>query len=295
MKYDSQFVDRVLERFHKSFNRSAHRWCEFSHDGLRAQAYRSTIYQKLYVLRYFPAYYLEYCILASLLKRRLGDAYSSVQIASFGCGVCPDFHALKANLEGLDFDYIGYDSCQWSTRKLIALEESDSLGFQHVHIKSLTPVDLDEVDVFIFPKSISDLGQTGGLEHLAETIAATEKHRVFFLNSFVYGGGDRDDSDLRRFDIIHAALERKGFITLDDRETTHIGRKGMGRGRSLRAITHDYAYPQAHFITCARKGSKAECQGCNVVKYPVVTNNFMGFQLLEYNRLSPARDLGWWR
>ncbi|MDF9616424.1 hypothetical protein P5705_02095 [Pseudomonas entomophila] len=283
MIYNAEFVNELLGNFHASFLKNKDKWCTISQVGPEGNAYKKKMYQKLYTLRFFPAYYLEYCLLASELKQRLPTDCKSIQVASFGCGICPDYYALRDNLGDVEFDYYGFDNCQWSTQRLIPENEDDNLIFHHLNTKALKRVDLEEIDVFVFPKSISDIAASGGLERLAKSISATENDRIFFLNSYVSNGSEskKSSGNLRHFDVVHEALSKVGFSTQDDRYKTRF--KGTF-GEGLRKVSWDFCYPDELKLKCADQGKFPSCEGCNVVKLPVMTNRFMDYQLLEYTR-----------
>lgn len=62
--------------------------CSYSDVSLNSN-YNDFFRQKLYVLKYFPAYYFEYCILVNELKERIKKA--DVSVVSLGCGAMLDF------------------------------------------------------------------------------------------------------------------------------------------------------------------------------------------------------------
>lgn len=281
MNYNSGFVNELLANFHSSFMEDKNRWCKISDLDPAGDNYRKKSYQKLYVLRYFPAYYLEYCILAEALRKRLGRDCDRIKISSFGCGVCIDYFALRDNLSGVEFDYTGYDRCEWSTQGLIPAEANSNFSFEFFTTNNFKLGDLDDVDVFVFPKSIGDIDAGGGLNHLAKVIASTKKDRIFFLNSYVSSGTQSMSANARYFNRIHENLTEKGFKTSDK-----VGSASYngGFGDGLRKICWDFCYPEEHLIVCKDQGSMPQCAGCGVIKRPVMTNRFMEYQLLEYIR-----------
>jgi len=281
MNYNSDFVKELLANFHSSFMEDKERWCNISSLEPEGDNYKKRSYQKLYTLRYFPAYYLEYCILADALRRRLGENCPRVKIASFGCGICPDYFALRDNLAGIPFEYVGYDRCEWSTQGLIPDAKEKNFSFEFFTTSDFELGDLDDIDVFVFPKSIGDIDANGGLEHLAEVIASTQKERVFFLNSYVSNGTQNLSANSRYFKKIHDALTKNGFKTEDSvSKASYSGSFGDG----LRKICWDFCYPEEYLIKCEDQGSTLHCSGCGVLKYPVMTNKFMEYQILEYVR-----------
>ena len=282
MNYNSDFVNEVLANFHASFLEDKDRWCNIANIGPEGDNYRKKSYQKLYILRYFPAYYLEYCILAEALRRRLGSDCSGVKIASLGCGICSDYFALRDNLTGIPFQYVGYDRCEWSTQNLIPEVKESNFSFEFFTTHDFELGDLNDIDVFVFPKSIGDIEADGGLGHLTKVIASTKKNRIFFLNSYVSNGTEIKSANAGYFKRIHDALVTEGFNTEDEVDSTTW--KGATFGDGLRKICWDFCYPNEYLVECKDKGSTEQCSSCGVVKRPVMTNKFMEYQFLEYIR-----------
>lgn len=281
MNYNAQFVNEVLENFHNSFMAKKRSWCDIASIEPEGDNYKKKLYQLLYTLRYFPAYYLEYCVLADALRQRVSGKYNTLNVASFGCGVCTDYYALKDNLAGVKFQYVGYDRCEWSSQKYLPEISSENFSFEFFVTHSFELGDLDDVDVFVFPKSIGDIAAGNGLEHLANVIASTKKEKIFFLNSYVSNGSENMSSNAGYFKVVHNALESEGFITNDKvNAAQYKGQFGAG----LRSIEYDFCYPEKYLITCDDQGTKTLCSQCGVVKRPVMTNRFMEYQILEYVR-----------
>lgn len=281
MNYNSEFVNELLGNFYASFMESESHWCDISHLDPEGDNYKFKTYQRLYTLRYFPAYYLEYCILAEALQKRLGNNYTGVKIASFGCGICTDYFALRDNLTKVSFEYVGYDRWEWSSQSLIPGEKGSNFSFKLFGTDNFEPGDLADVDVFFFPKSIGDIDAGGGLEHLAKVIAATDKNRIFFLNSYVSNGTRVISGNARCFNRVHEALVAQGFKT-EDKVSSTSWRGEFGDG--LRKICWDFCYPEEYLVMCEDQGRFSQCDGCGVVKNPVMTNRFMEYQVLEYSR-----------
>lgn len=282
MNYDGNFVVSLLDSFHVSFEENRSTWCEISGTSPEGHNYKRWSYQKLYTLRYFPAYYLEYCVLAEELNDRLKNHQQKITVASFGCGICADYFALQDNLEGIAFDYVGYDIFKWTQKKLIPRTTGPNFSFNHFTTDSFKNGDLDDIDVFFFPKSIGDIQAGGGLEHLANVISSTTKKRIFFLNSYVSNGSETKSENAGYFQLIHDKLTSAGFKTSDDVG----GSRWLGDefGDGLKKVCSDFNYPEEYFISCSQQGKFPRCSSCGVVKRPVMTNRFMDFNLLEYSR-----------
>ncbi|EKF9603035.1 hypothetical protein O1C43_002845 [Vibrio cholerae] len=279
MRIDANFIETVLGQFYKSFCTEKD-WCVVSGVNPNIDVYGKHIYQKLYALKYLPAYYFEYCILADKLKNRLEkNAQKMVSIASLGCGLTPCYYALSHNLGGIGFDYHGYDAYEWKMRSLMPAPDFN-FNFYNKTVSKLEKGDIENYDVFIFPKSIGDINDSGPnvIQHLANIISATSKNKIYFLNSYV-SKSKQNVSHVSFFKKIHDALISQGFTTLDKYDDTfYRGEQGQG----LKGIDYDFTYNDKYFIKCNNK--EKSCVDCNVIKFPILKNNFMSYQILEYTR-----------
>lgn len=284
MIVNGAFIEDVVNSFHKQITarKNLCATCRTEHN---LEFYRQHAYQELYALRYLPAYYFEYCVLANLLYRRVQGDYDSLNIASLGCGLSPDYYAFKDNLKTIDFSYLGYDATQWSTQKHMP-EAGKNLNFIFKSVQAITPEELKGIDVYVFPKSIGDIRSSGKnvLEDFAGKVVSTTKSRLFFLISYVSAGFDSpvDTSD---FQVIHKKLVESGFQTEDDPKSSFISHDNITKTRplGLRKINKGFLYPNDKFISCnEHKKEDAICKSCMVPRKPILYNSYMSFQLLEY-------------
>lgn len=287
MEYNDGFIDKLLSSFHNSFMGDYDSWCDIARFEPSGSHYADERYQKVYALRYFPAYYLEYCILANRLRERVEGRYDYLRVSSFGCGLAPDYYALRDNLRDIAFDYQGYDHFPWATQPLVPLPDAN-FGFSHESITSLNFSDISNVDVFIFPKSIGDIASSAphAMSYVSKLIASSPKARIFFLNSYVASGIGYDSSpDLKLFKIIHDELLISGFKTNDNwNKSRCAGDMSNPNGVGLRTVHYKFSYPSEYIITCGRKENVSLCNSCIVVKSPIFTNKFIDYQLVEYYR-----------
>ncbi|OAI11754.1 hypothetical protein A1507_19695 [Methylomonas koyamae] len=282
MIVNSNFIRELVNSFHN--NLLCHNdWCEAANFEPTNDFYKKKIYQKIYALRYLPAYYFEYCVLANELYNRIKNDYIFINVASFGCGLAPDYYALKDNLRNINFTYIGYDAVEWSTKHLMPTPQNN-FSFALKHVNNISQNTLDNIDVYIFPKSIGDIENStkGTIKRLATSIASTPKERLFFLNSYV-NNTINISQDLTIFKEIHNTLTSAGFATKDNVDRTHY--MGSQYHIGLRAINNDFIYPNNKFIACEDEGSKTECRNCSVIKRPILNNDYMDYHLIEYYKL----------
>ncbi|EGR1166664.1 hypothetical protein BWI04_RS03530 [Vibrio parahaemolyticus] len=285
MIINRNFIDQLLEAFYESFNNEKD-WCEVSGLNPDIEIYGKHKYQKLYALKYLPAYYFEYCILASKLYTRLcKNEQDNISVASLGCGLSPDYYALQHNLMDKNFTYHGYDAYEWKMQELMPQVE-DNYNFIWKSIRRLDESKISQYDVFIFPKSIGDINDSSKLytpsidliEQFANVLAKTSKNRIYFLNSYV-SKDFQNTPHVKLFEKIHNKLLSSGFKSTDNyKETFYRGEKGKG----LKGIDYEFHYNSEYCIRC--EDEDAGCRYCNVIKSPILTNKFMDFQILEYTR-----------
>lgn len=235
--------------------------------------YSSYEYQLVYGARYLPAYYVEYVEAAQLLASRLPDR-AAIAICSLGCGLCQDYHAFSHALRGVaDFIYVGCDAVDWTARSLMPPAEGN-FSFIESGVQSLNAEYVQYFDVFAFPKSLTDIQRSGCLPHLASVVGATNKKRLFFVNSYV----SNDAYYYGSFEVIEEELFRAGFsLAYSD------GPWRVSAGRI------DDKYPgfdsSVGKINCERSDlSSADCRECEAQKHPIKLGEYSYYELREYSR-----------
>lgn len=286
MQIDRTFIYEVVNNF---FNQIESRddLCKISKTEHTLEFYKKPAYQELYALRFIPAYYFEYCVLADKLYSRVKRDYTHLNIASFGCGLSPDYYALKDNLREIKFNYSGFDAVEWRSQNHMPKVESNH-QFIFKCVQNIRVQELHDMDVFVFPKSIGDIRDSGDdvIETLAQKIASTPKRRIFFLNSYVTHSFNKP-IDVKDFSAIHSALTKAGFNCDDDHSITFFEHDGINIDKNigLRKINNEFVYPPNKEVTCGEFDSTDEiCAECIVPKSPIFTNQFMSFQILEYTK-----------
>lgn len=277
MNINTRFIENVVNSFHRSLLKDG-LLCEFSSVTPDNANYNNQTYQKLYALKYYPAYYFEYSCLAEELQHRLSHARkSNIDILSLGSGLYPDYFSLEHNLSA-SFSYTGYDACNWPTTNLLP-NTPRNINLINRSIDTLTTNDLSKYDVFIFPKSIGDIATSADIKMLGDKIAQTSKKTIYFLNSFIIRENINNNEQVSLFEKIHLSLINAGYTTTDDHKNTyHQGKENTALWR----INNGFVYP-SNISLCDNKDE--ECpHHCNVCHSPILTNKYMGYQLLEYNK-----------
>jgi hypothetical protein len=230
-------------------------------------------YQVVYAVRYLPAYYVEYYELAQLLAARSVGS-TGLNIASFGAGLCPDYYALQHAMNGVTgFNYWGYDASPWEMRGHMP-QQANNFSCLNVGVEQLRPLNVSWMDVFVFPKSLTDIAPTGQLANLAKLIAQVGKPKITFLNSYVRDPGNSSDAS-QTFDPVHQELSNAGYLwtyTSSVRKICagHIGTK----------YPHYAAAATALF--CPRQTPL--CGVCEAMKNPMAKGDYSSYELREYER-----------
>lgn len=119
--------------------------------------YSVPIIQQLYLLRYFPAYFIEYYdIYKDLISKNFIEEYKVLSIGA-GCGV--DYYGLYFALKEKDISnidgicYTGIDLIEWSYRDTMGNNEVE---FINEDITQWDDIGWNGYNVIIFPKSIGE-------------------------------------------------------------------------------------------------------------------------------------------
>lgn len=281
MNIDKDFIHQLVYRFHNSIVDDGE-LCDYANTTPENGIYDDIIYQKIYALRYLPAYYFEYCILAERLKNRLiNNNHNDINIASFACGLYPDYFALQHNLHNVKFKYSGYDVSNWNTREYLP-EDYGNISLYTMSVDSISQREINNFDAFIFPKSLGDIATNADISSLAQKISSTTKDNIYFLNSFISSGHMSNHQHISYFREFNQLLLDNDFTCKDDYKETYFNFNGLSEKKTqgLKGINVNFDYPGDILPLCDIECTKP----CNANKYPVLTNQFMDYQILEYTR-----------
>ncbi|MBP6079740.1 MAG: hypothetical protein KA732_00515 [Providencia sp.] len=152
MKIDKEKLEYVIEKNQEFIQNEKLCACNIAPS---IADYSNPLYQAVYVIKYFSAYYFEYCFLANtfyLFLNKIGKR--DVNIISLGSGPCPDYYAFMDNLNGINFSYTGVDCNVWN-RELFP--DVIDTNFSSVIDSAENIEGLDFYDVISFPKSITNI------------------------------------------------------------------------------------------------------------------------------------------
>ena len=242
--------------------------------------YSNTDVQQLYLLRYFPAYLVEYKYLYDKLFR--AGKLDSLKILSIGCGCCIDYYgAFLASDNNMDrLNYWGIDTVDWKHRDLFSISTAN---FVKGNISSISYPKGFVFNVIIFPKSLSDISELdfhAFLSILKELEINTPY--VYLISSIMDKGFKQDDT---RYGMMADIFFEKGFKCLSYKGALEMSHKG-----SLTHIDRGFHYPDdiLNSITTLNnrcltyKTKNKNCQiDCSqqLNKHPILTTRYISYIL----------------
>jgi hypothetical protein len=157
------FISRKINYIFKDFKKNLEEigtFCELKDlrfDSNHTPDYDKIIIQRLYLLRYFPAYLVEYYLMFQDMfkKKFLGKDLNIISIGA-GCGI--DYWGCKFAsdelVEKINIRYTGMDIIDWKYWDSLGNEEC---YFLERDINQMDALDEEEYNVIVFPKSIGEL------------------------------------------------------------------------------------------------------------------------------------------
>lgn len=128
-------------------------------DAGRVPDYNDSVLQDVYALRYALAYAFEYKVMYNKLLERMTPGYE-LEVVSLGCGNMIDYWSLRQVVPAsCHIHYHGVDAIDWKDKFSACL--GDTVDFTQQDIFDyLNSCENLTADVYIFPKSISELTES---------------------------------------------------------------------------------------------------------------------------------------
>ncbi|HBC7441234.1 hypothetical protein B9086_008860 [Morganella morganii subsp. morganii] len=290
MKYtdfiiSKEIIDITIKKNEEYLNNNQVHWCNHSSTQPSSANYNDSIYQSIYTIRYFPAYYAEYCMLSHCFYMYITSReVKSLNFISLGCGAATDYYALKDNLHDITFNYKGLDFTRWND----SLFPDKGNNFSHIKksISEVNSYDINDIDAIIFPKSISNLDIDNALTNLANLLSSTSKKSYYVLTS---RENYRYPTSYEKF---HNKMIENGFSILtifqpkDDiiEPQTHMT-TWYYTGDNFYEASNNF---NVKAIQCSIKTfkPKKQCEDCKVIYHPItkINNDMMGFNFFIYRK-----------
>lgn len=249
--------------------------------------YEINAIQQLYLLRYFPAYTIEYYrIYTKLIQQGFIDQYN---VLSIGAGSGLDYYGLYFALNK-DLNYINYtglDRVNWLYRDNLGNNRYD---FIHDDISAWDELDWHRYNVIMFPKSIGEF-DSETFDRLLDIInnSTFENDKISLISSI---RELNDSTDIARLVRILEVLENShGFNCLDDATTSY----SYGKVDGFVKYYPKFEYPQdiLNFITnllsnCQNyriNGKPCETSCFSFLnKWPVLKDGHVKYQIVRLER-----------
>lgn len=292
------FIESKIRKLYADFSKTAKRvgsLCvlkAFTFAGNSLPDYSNPLVQQLYLLRYFPAYLVEYYLLYEKMIR--SDFLSPpLNVFSLGAGPGVDYWGLMFAArkcgggypEGLR--YTGLDAIDWSYQDNLKHREC---WIEHEDILGWNKLDESEYNTIIFPKSIGEFSNRT-FQHVRSVLESTEftEKRICCICSL---RDQRADSDALRFTSIAKLLqEGHGYTCLDDPNSYQYWTRPV----AIRSLCSEFVYPDdikeslnsvlghcAKFRANGNKPCNYDCYHMN--RYPILNSRYMKWQILRFER-----------
>lgn len=258
--------------------------------------YNEEIIQQYYLLRFLPAYFVEYYwIYNKLLNQEF--IINKYNILSIGCGCGLDLWGMEfANtLSGTNKDvrYTGLDIVEWKYWDRCNQEAY----FLSEDISTISELDEEEYNIIAFPKSIGEFDASSFL-NLKKSLINTNfrQDRIVILASL---RSSRIDTDKERIkDIVNIFEKDHGYKSLDNVNThTYFAKKDNGYDYRINDIVNGFEYPS--YIKAYMNKFYTSCQGykhnqdkccelaCENVfnRVPITTMSQVNYQIIKLERV----------
>lgn len=282
---NKETINETLKKNKDFLTQNTEKWCAHHATQPSATDYSDPIYQSIYTMRYFPAYYTEYCMLSCcfylyILKNKV----KHLNFISLGCGAATDYYALKDNFKNITFNYKGLDINKWDD----ALFPNRNDNFLRIQksIQDINSNDLNDIDAIIFPKSISNLDIDNALINLADLLSNNSKNSYFILiskeNHFFHNS----------YEKFHKKMIKNGFSlsTICELEDEIIEPQTYQTtwyfiGNTFYKASDNFKV-EAISCTIQESNPKEECNDCKVVYHPItkIDTDKMGFNFFMYTK-----------
>lgn len=266
---------------------AANQWCSLNGADLSVDSYADITYQQKYIIKYFSAYFCEYYeMYEDFFADFEGD---HVNILSIGCGSGIDCYALYRVLIdkgiGIDINYKGLDFVDWSYRPTFGWAT-----FKKGCISSLGASDLQDVDLIVFPKSLTELSYEHRCDFANLLAKSNKKQNVYFINTYVtdYPAESSHVDGLSQFGTISKILQQSSFKpSTDPSRYFYKTKHNDWLGYSYNFFTiPDEVVPNVSSLKsqCTNNGSQSDCSSCSIDFYPILKANYLAFNMLKFER-----------
>ncbi|MDP2590837.1 hypothetical protein [Vibrio splendidus] len=279
-----EFLETKVREVFADF--SGEEWCDLNHSDLNVDSYLSIANQQKYILKYYGAYF---CELYGMYEKFISGYNSdTLNVLSFGCGSGVDCEALNRVIVDLgvniEVNYVGIDMVDWNYRPNFRWAT-----FKKMCVSKLTKTDVVDVNLFIFPKSLTEFTRETR-EKIGELISQEcSEDCINFINTYVtdYASDHNRVDGVDQFGTINKILKNENWsCSTDPAEYYYKNNSGwLGYNFDFFKLP-DEVKPFVEELKdrCQNHDGSSDCINCTIDFIPILNSRYLAFNLLEYKR-----------
>lgn len=254
--------------------------------------YTNRAVQLFYCLKYHFGYACEYELMYKNVLKELKDK-DAISVLSIGCGNGIDLWALQKSLErtktNVKINYYGVDKIEWCNK--VKGRDNDNVNYVQCNVSELKDrlPELDNIDILIFPKSISELTNSD-LTHIVNFLDLCT-NEVYILAS--YRANDYNlSNDIKRMEYLCNGLGDYEFIIKEG--NPNMNKSFSNKEKGIKGIFNDYNFPenildQIKNIDNSCKlydENRKECSSClpMIKRSPILTLGNINYNYIKLQR-----------
>jgi hypothetical protein len=281
-------IEDFIEKVFENFQEKEDQWCDLQNFELNITNYNNELNQEYYLLKYFPAYFIEYYTsfkdFFQLYRKK------SLKVISIGCGAGIDFYALECYIEKsklkIILDYTCIDVIDWQYKP-------DDIRFNYIHSDILqTDKNLfDNVDLIIFPKILTEL-EDSTLEYIGDLLTNSNlKNELYFINSYITNDSHNSTKKdgINQFNKVCTKLKVNGYKIANNVKCnsykyfkTHMELKDIYRFNYPNEIL-DILFNLKD--NCKFKNLEGYgCDNCNIKIFPMMNTKYIANLIIKFEK-----------
>lgn len=254
--------------------------------------YEIPVIQQLYLLRYFPAYIVEYYRMYEKLidYNHIGNVARVISIGT-GCGI--DYCALEYVLQDNETScaesviYTGIDKVDWLYREHF---DNPDCAYYNMDLTEWTELDRDDYNVICFPKSIGEFSEST-FEYLLDIIRKTDftEDRIGLVASI---RNSRSSFDVKRLLRVAKVLQQThGFRCINPKHNFWYTKEPMAFNKYAPEL---FYYPDEvkEFITnlideCGEYDGRYSCEddcGSRLNRWPILKTTQLKYHVKLFEK-----------
>ncbi|VUT00291.1 hypothetical protein [Klebsiella spallanzanii] len=262
------------------------RWCNLNTNGFSYENYQSKVNQQKYIIKYYGAYF---CELYGMFGKFLNSyTEKDLNILSIGCGSGVDCEALNRvcidQNRVVNKRYVGIDIVDWNYRP-----DFQWSSFKTISASNLDSSDVENVDLFVFPKSLTELPEDIRV-HIGNTITTySKKDIIYFINTYVTNNPTNPDcvDGISQFSKINKILNDNSWECSSEPSVYYYKKDSgwLGYNFDFFKIPDEVSeFVSELKDSCNNHNNSKMCLDCDIDFWPIFTSKYLAYNLLIYTR-----------